>query len=57
MLGLFGIRPNRLLLAVAGAGALVVGVVVHGPGLMVIGGLLFVWAAVTFAAGRRRRTR
>lgn len=57
MLGLFGIRPNRLLLAVAGAGALLVGVVVHGPGLTVIGGLLFVWAAVTFAAGRRRRAR
>jgi Flp pilus assembly protein TadB len=55
MLGLFGIRPNRLFLAIAGAAALVVGVVVHGPGLMVIGGLLLVWAAVTFAAGRRRR--
>jgi len=57
MLGLFGIRPNRIFLAVAGAGALVVGAVVHGPGLMAIGGLLVVWAAVTFAAGRRRRAR
>ncbi len=39
MLRLFGIRPNRLLIALAGVGALVAGLVVHGPGLMAIGGL------------------
>ncbi len=53
MLRLFGIRPNRLLIAVAGIGALAAGLVVHGPVLMAIGGLLIVSAAVAFAASRR----
>ena len=54
MLRLFGIRPNRLLIALAGIAALTIGLVIHGPGLMVIGGVLIVWAAVTLAASRRR---
>lgn len=54
MLRLFGIRPNRLLIVLAGLGVLVAGLVVHGPGLMAIGGLLIVWAAVTLVASRRR---
>ncbi len=53
MLRLLGIRPNRLLIAVAGIGVLVLGLVVHGPGLMAAGGLLIVSAAVAFAASRR----
>jgi hypothetical protein len=57
MLRLFGIRPNRLLIALAGIGVLVIGLVVHGPGLMALSGLLIVWAAVTLVASRRRRAR
>ncbi len=57
MLRLFGIRPNRLLIAFAGVGVLVIGLVVHGPGLMALGGLLIVWAAVTLVTSRRRRAR
>ena len=34
---------------------LVAGLVVHGPVLMTYGGLLIVWAAVTFVVSRRRR--
>jgi len=54
MLRLFGIRPNRLLIALAGIAALAIGLVVHGTDLMVLGGLLTVWSAVTFVASRRR---
>jgi hypothetical protein len=54
MLRLFGIRPNRLLIALAGIGVLAAGLAVHGPALMALGGLLIVWAAVTLAASRRR---
>jgi len=54
MLRLFGIRPNRLLIAVAGIVLLVIGLVVHGPVMMAAGGLAIVWAAVTFVASRRR---
>lgn len=54
MLHLFGIRPNRLLIALAGIGLLVAGLVVHGPGLMTFGGLLIVWSAITLVASRRR---
>lgn len=54
MLRLLGIRPNRLLIALAGIGVLAIGLVVHGPGLMAVGGLLIVSAAVTLAARRRR---
>jgi hypothetical protein len=53
MLRLFGIRPNRLLIAIAGIGVLVAGLAAGGPVLMALGGLLIVWAAVTFAASRR----
>ncbi len=34
MLRLFGIRPHPLLIALAGIGVLVAGLVVHGPVLM-----------------------
>lgn len=54
MLRLFGIGPHRLLVAIAGAGVLMTGLVVHGPGLMALGGLTIVWAAVRLVAGRRR---
>lgn len=50
MLRLFGIRPNRLLIALAGVGVLVAGLIVHGPGLIALGGLLIVWAAVTLGS-------
>jgi hypothetical protein len=53
MLRLFGIRPNRLLIALVGIAALAIGLVIHGPGLIVIGGVLIVWAAVTLASRRR----
>ena len=53
MLRLFGIRPNRLLIALAGIAALAIGLVTHGPGLILIGGVLIVWAAVTLATRRR----
>jgi thiosulfate reductase cytochrome b subunit len=55
MLRLFGIRPNRLLLAVAGVGLLAAGLAVHGPVMMALGGLAIVWSAATLVAGRRRR--
>ena len=54
MLRLFGIRPNRLLIALAGVDVLVAGLVVHGPGLMAIGGLLI--AGGSRAAQRPRFT-
>jgi hypothetical protein len=54
MLRLFGIGPNRLLIAVAGVGVLAAGLVAHGPGLTAVGGLLIVWTAVTLVASRRR---
>jgi hypothetical protein len=57
MLRLFGIRPNRLLITLAGIGALVVGLAVHGPVLMAIGGLLIVWEAVALVTSRRRSAR
>jgi hypothetical protein len=55
MLPLFGIRPNRLLIALAGIGVLMIGLAKHGPELMAVGGLLIAWAAVTLVASRRRR--
>jgi hypothetical protein len=55
MLRLFGIRPNRLLIALAGIGVLAIGLAKHGPELMVVGGLLIAWAAVTLVASRWRR--
>jgi hypothetical protein len=54
MLRLFGIRPNRLLIALAGMGVLVAGLAMHGPILIALGGLVIVWAAVTLVASRRR---
>jgi hypothetical protein len=35
------------------ASPLAIGLVTHGPGLIVIGGVLIVWAAVTLATRRR----
>jgi hypothetical protein len=57
MLGLFGIRPNRLLIAVAGIVLLVAGLVVDGPVMMTFGGLAIAWSAITFIAARRQRAR
>lgn len=57
MLRLFGIRPHRLLIAAAGIGVLVAGLLVHRPVLMALGGLAIAWAAVTLAASRRRSAR
>jgi hypothetical protein len=54
MLRLLGIRPNRLLVALAGIGVLAIGLVVHRTDLMALGGLLTVWPAVTLVASRRR---
>jgi hypothetical protein len=54
LLRLFGIRPGRLVIALAGIGALAGGLVVHGPVLMVLGGLLIVSSAVRLLAGRRQ---
>ena len=54
MLGLFGIRPHPLLIALAGVGLLVAGLVLHGPVMLALGGLAIAWAAVTFATTRRR---
>jgi len=54
MLRLFGIRPNRLLIALAGIGVVAIGLVVHRPDLMALGGLLAVWSAVMLVASRRR---
>jgi hypothetical protein len=54
MLRLFGITPNRWLIALAGAAALAAGLVKHGPELMVIGGALLAWTAITLIASRRR---
>jgi hypothetical protein len=54
MLRLFGIHPNRLLIAAAGIVLLVAGLAVHGPVMMALGGLAIAWAAVTLIAGRRR---
>ncbi len=54
MLRLFGFRPNRFLIALAGAAVLAIGVVGHGPILMAVGGVLIVWAAATLALSRRR---
>jgi hypothetical protein len=53
MLRLFGIRPNRVLVALAGAAALAVGLVIHGPVLMAAGAILVVYSAVMLIAGRR----
>jgi Flp pilus assembly protein TadB len=57
VLRLLGIRPNRLLIAVGGVAMLVAGVLLHGLNLIVIGGVLIVWAAITFVASRRRQVR
>lgn len=57
MLTLFGIRPHSLLIALAGIGVLVAGLVVHDPVMMAIGGLAIVWAAVRFVASRRQSAR
>lgn len=54
MLRLFGIRPNRLLIAVAGIGVLAAGLAVHSPVLMALGGLGIVRAVVALAVRRRR---
>ncbi len=54
MPSLFGTRPHPLLIALAGIGVLVAGLVVHGPVLMAYGGLLIVWAAATLVVSRRR---
>jgi hypothetical protein len=54
MLRLFGITPNRWLIALAGAAVLTAGVLKHGPELMIIGGALLAWAAITLIASRRR---
>jgi hypothetical protein len=55
MLRLLGIRPNRVLIGLAGIGALAAGLVVHHLVLIAIGGLLVVWAAVTHWSRRRGR--
>lgn len=49
MLHLLGIRPNPLLIVLAGIGVLMAALVVHSPGLIALGGLGIVWAAVTLA--------
>jgi hypothetical protein len=54
MLRLLGVRPSRLLIALGGIGVLAVGLVVHRPDLMVLGGLLTGWSAVMLVASRRR---
>jgi hypothetical protein len=55
MLRLLGIRPSRLLIALGGIVFLVIGLVVHGPVLMALGGLAIVWAAVALLVSRVRR--
>jgi membrane protein implicated in regulation of membrane protease activity len=58
MLRLFGIRPNRFLIALAGVALLVAGLVMHhGLGLTVLGAALIVYSAAVLVAGRRRGAR
>jgi hypothetical protein len=55
MLRFFGIRPHPLLIAAAGIVLLVIGLAAHSLLMMALGGLVIVWAAVTFVTVRRRR--
>lgn len=57
MLRLFGIRPNRVFLALGGAAVFAVGLVIHGPFLMALGAILVVYSAVMLICGRQRGPR
>lgn len=52
MFRFLGIRPNHLLIALAGVAALAAGLAVHRPVLDAVGALLIAWAAVRLVAGR-----